>query len=101
MAVLTPNRDKVLPPYLTLWFRNEAAQSQIAARSTRVTHAGNKLGRNFSAPNLSDLLKISVPVPDLATQAAIVSEYEAILQQEADWQQQIQSRKQQLQQRLG
>jgi Type I restriction modification DNA specificity domain len=100
LAVLRPNPDLILPDYLTLCLRSHSAQAQILRLATQVTQAGKKLGVNFSAITLAQLVSISIPLPSLLEQQSLVDEFLDIVAHQVAFEQTISKRHSALQQRL-
>jgi hypothetical protein len=100
LAVLKLNQDLILPEYLTLWLRSHSAQSQIHRLASQVTKAGRKLGHNFSAIDLAQLVSIVIPLPSLTKQRFLVDEFHDIVANQLRFEQLILQRHASLQQQL-
>jgi hypothetical protein len=100
LAVLKPNQDLILPQYLTLCLRSHSAQAQIRRLATQITKDGKKLGYNFSAISLAQLVSISIPLPSLPEQQCLVDEFHLIVANHLAFEQIILQRHCALQHRL-
>ena len=76
LMVLKPNPELILPEYLTLWLRSESAADQVSRLSTDVSTDGVKRAITLKASRL-----LSIAVPPLSVQAAVLQDYSRLIVQ--------------------
>lgn len=77
IAVLRVDKDSVLPDYLALWFRSDAAKAHIGEVSKKYYQKTSAKGLNSFS--LSALLKLQFHLPDISTQKQLLKQHSAIL----------------------